>query len=517
MQNKYKKDLSKKLAILIKKKFTESILVSEVFTANGLICDFDMPVPIDPQIFQMIREEIGKENIACAYELSSYSGVYQDGDSSNKMLQRLYVNAFENEKDLTAYHERLEQAAEHDHKKIASQMSLYSSSDEVGAGLILWHPKGAMVRCLLEEFGQKAHILNGYQWVYTPHIGKASLWETSGHLDFYKDSMYRSMLIDGEAYYLKPMNCPFHINIFNSGQHSYRDLPVRLAEYGTVYRYELSGALNGMTRVRGFTQDDAHIICTEEQIEKEVENALLFSLYVLRSFGFKDFKIYLSTRPKVKSIGSQDDWDTATKVLEKAIRLTGLSYDIDDGGGAFYGPKIDIKLKDLFDREWQCSTIQFDFNLPQRFKMSYAGKDGNAHTPYMIHRALFGSIERFVALLIEHYKGNFPLWLAPVQFAIVPVNQSHLAYCNKLELQFKRQGYRIKADYKDCHMREKIKKFELEKIPFIFIVGDKEVQQNAFSVRSKKKGMLGVMGMDEFLTFIQQDIDKGVPKYIFED
>jgi len=395
--------------------------------------------------------------------------------------------------------------------------NLFSKSEEVGQGLIMWHPQGATIRFLLEQFSQAAHMLNGYQWVYSPHIGRSKLWETSGHLENYRDSMYNPLDIDGDEFYLKPVNCPFHFLIYNSETRSYRDLPIRLAEFGTVYRYELSGALHGLTRVRGFTQDDAHIICTPEQVEDEVAFALQFSLYILRSFGLSEFKPYISTRPKGKSIGSDEDWDVAIEVLKKAVLAAGLEYDIDEGGGAFYGPKIDLKLKDSLGNEWQCSTIQFDFNLPARFNMKYVGKDGKHHRPCVIHRALFGSLERFFALLIEHYNGDFPLWFAPVQFGIVPIKQSHNDYCKKLEIDLRKRGLRVETDYTELNMREKIKRFEHQKVPYMLVVGDKDVEQEGFSVRSRKDGNLGVMDLNLLANYIQGALDQGNPKYILSD
>ena len=491
--------------------------VSSEFTDYGLFCDFDMSEPLNPEKLDILKENMKNQNIACVYELSSFSGVYQDGDSNKKMLQRIYVTAFKEQAEFEDYKRKIILASEHDHKKLGSQLDLFSISDEIGTGLVLWHPKGAIIRYLLEQFSQSAHIMNDYQWAYTPHIGRAELWKISGHLDFYKDSMYSPINIDDEEYYLKPMNCPFHINIYNSQKRSYRELPFRMAEFGTVYRYELSGALHGLTRVRGFTQDDAHIICTPEQVENEVISALKFSLYILRSFGLDDFKPYISTKPKAKFIGSDEEWSKATEVLKKAVIAAGLEYHIDEGGGAFYGPKIDLKLFDSLGREWQCSTIQFDFNLPERFKMSYIGSDGKSHTPFMVHRALFGSIERFLALLIEHHKGDFPLWLAPVQFAVVPIKQSHNGYCKKLEIEYKKQSLRVETDYSDIHMREKIKRFEMQKIPYILVVGDKDIAQHGFSVRSRKNGNLGFMNMDSLSEYIKQELEQGKPKYIFDE
>ena len=505
---------------LLKKTVAElysGVAIFDEITESGFYCDFDLPEPVNPEKINTISKWLSGRSNSCVYELSGFSGAYQDGDASRKMLQRIYVTTFETQEELLAYKEKLARAAEHDHKKIGSQLGLYSSSDEIGQGLVLWHPKGATVRFLLEQFSQAAHMLNGYQWAYTPHIGRSELWKISGHLENFRDSMYNAIDIDGDEYYLKPMNCPFHFIIYNSEIRSYRDLPFRIAEFGTVYRYELSGALHGLTRVRGFTQDDAHIICTPEQVENEVASALRFSLYILRSFGLTEFKPYVSTKPKNKSIGSDEQWEMATEVLKKAAVAAELDYEIDEGGGAFYGPKIDLKLYDSLGREWQCSTIQFDFNLPERFKMKYAGSDGRNHTPYVVHRALFGAVERFFALLVEHYKGEFPLWFAPVQFGVVPINQAHNDYSKKLEIEIKKRGLRVEADYTETNMREKIKRFETQKIPYIFVIGDKEVDAGGFSVRSRRHGNLGVMNLDALTAHIRDELEQGIPKYIMEE
>ncbi len=404
-----------------------------------------------------------------------------------------------------------------DHIKLGAQYGIFSKSEAVGAGLVLWHPNGAVIRHQLEAFSQAAHMMNDYQWVYSPHIGRGGLWETSGHLDFYKDSMYSPIQIDEEAYYLKPMNCPFHIEIYNSQLRSYRDLPLRLAEFGTVYRYELSGTLHGLTRVRGFTQDDAHIICTPEQIEKEVVRALKFSLYVLNAFGLKNFTPYISTKPEKKCVGAPEDWLLATELLKKAVAACGLSYEIDEGGGAFYGPKIDLKVNDAYNREWQLSTIQFDFNLPQRFHMRYIAADGQSRTPYMVHRALFGSVERFAALLLEHYQGHLPLWLAPVQIGIVPIRLEHNDYSKKLAIALKRQGLRTEMNDQDLNMREKIKRFQLRQIPYILVVGDKDIKADAFSVRHSQKGDLGQMAMQGFMEMLCAELDLAKPQYVMDE
>lgn len=482
---------------------------------SGFCCDYDIP-SINPASFSQICKKTEAMEVDCVFEFDSFSAVYEDGDAKNRILQRIYITAFKTQSELDAYKSFVAEAMTRDHKTLGSELKLFSNSNGIGQGLTLLHPKGAMLRYLLESFGQTAHILNDYQWVYTPHIGRADLWKTSGHLEFYKDSMYNPIVIDDEEYYLKPMNCPFHINIYNHDIHSYRDLPIKYAEYGTVYRYELSGTLNGLTRVRGFTQDDAHIICTPEQVEKEVSDALKFSLYILSSFGLTSFEAYVSTKPKKKFIGEDCQWDMATDVLKKAVASAGLEYKIDEGGGAFYGPKIDLKLKDSLNREWQCSTIQFDFNLPERFKMFYMGSDGKKHLPFMVHRALFGSLERFMALLIEHYKGEFPLWFTPVQFGIVPIKESHNTYAKRLSIELKNHGFRVSLNNENDNMRNKIKRFQLEKIPYILVVGDKEVSDKTFSVRGRREGDLGAMDISSLQEYLKPQIEQGKPRCILE-
>lgn len=451
-----------------------------------------------------------------ALKLMRFSGAYWKGDAENPMLQRIYGTAWERSDELKTYINRIDEASKRDHRTLGTQLDLFSSSQDIGQGLVLWHPKGAMIRYLLEKFSQTAHILNGYDWVYTPHIGRAELWKTSGHLQFYKESMYSAIEIDNDEYYLKPMSCPFHIMIYNSSLRSYKDLPARYAEYATVYRYELSGVLQGLTRVRGFTQDDAHIICTPEQVHSEVVNALKFSLYILKSFGLNNFKAYVATKPEKKSIGDDKDWNTAIESLKDAVLEAGLEYEIDEGGGAFYGPKIDLKLQDAIGREWQCSTIQYDFNLPERFDMSYIGADGAKHTPMMVHRALFGSLERFFAMLIEHYNGDFPLWYAPVQIGIVPISNSHYEYSKELSKKLKTIGLRVNLDLGNDKMRAKVRKMELEKIPLVFVIGDQEVEKEGLSLRSRIDGNLGFMTLNDFLERIKPELDMGVPKYIMD-
>src|SRR2546423_6082944 len=406
------------------------------------------------------------------FKLMRVAGAYWRGDEHRPMVQRIYGTAWFTQEELDHYLWQLEEAKKRDHRTLGKALDLYSTSEAVGPGLILWHPRGATVRFLAERFSQEAHLSNGYEWVYTPHIGRAGLWETSGHLTFYRDSMYSPMDIEGEDYYVKPMNCPFHIEIFKSRPRSYRELPKRYAEYGSVYRYERSGVLHGLTRVRGLTQDDAHTFCRPDQIEDEVGHALRFSLYILRTFGLENFKGYISTRPE-KSVGSLEDWERAITTLKGVAQRVGLSYDIDEGGGAFYGPKIDLKVVDLLGREWQLSTIQFDFNLPERFGLEYMGEDGQTHRPYMVHRALFGSAERFVGMLIEHYAGAFPLWLAPEQVVLVPIADRHQSYAQEVAQHLRRAGMRILVDEGNDRMQAKIRHAELQKIPYVLVVGKK--------------------------------------------
>lgn len=512
----YKDVLADRLLKAVKEQFPEAECVLYQKSDEGFYGDYAI-APLVPAVFEKIRQCFVSGADADTFDLGAYSGVYEGGKAENRMLQRIYVLAFETAGELEAHHAFVKEAAKADHKTLGHELKLFSNAGDIGQGLTLWHPKGAMVRYLLESFAQKAHLLNGYEWVYTPHIGRAELWQTSGHLEFYRDTMYSPIVIDQQAYYLKPMNCPFHISIYNSDIHSYRELPIKYAEFGTVYRYELSGTLNGLTRVRGFTQDDAHIFCTPEQVEKEVTDALAFSLYILRSFGLDRFQAYISTRPKNKSIGEDSDWEMAIEVLKKAVIAAGLDYQIDEGGGAFYGPKIDIKLFDALNRPWQCSTIQFDFNLPARFNVFYVGRDGQHHTPYMVHRALFGSLERFMALLIEHYKGDFPLWLAPVQLGIVPIKQAHNAYARKLAKLLKAAGFRVKADEGDEPMRQKIKRFELDKVPYVLVVGDKEIQSEVFCVRSRKDGNVGEMDIMSLCAYVKPQLDLGIPRCVVED
>ncbi len=446
-----------------------------------------------------------------AIKLLNVAGAYWRGDASRPMLQRIYGTAWPTKAELDDYLYKMEEAKKRDHRVLGKSLELFDTVDEVGSGLVLWHPKGALIRFLAERFSQDAHVMNGYEWVYTPHIGRENLWQTSGHLDFYKDSMYAPMDIDGEKYYLKPMNCPFHIHIYKSRPRSYRELPIRYAEFGSVYRYELSGVLHGLTRVRGFTQDDAHIFCRPEEAESEVLRALKFSLYVLRSFGLDTFKAYISTRPEEKSIGEDADWELATKSLVNAVEEEGLDYEYDHGGGAFYGPKIDLKVNDSLGREWQLSTVQFDFNLPERFDLEYIGSDGQAHRTFMVHRALFGSMERFFGLLIEHHGGAFPLWLAPVQVSLIPITDKQLDYAHEVADTLRKAGLRAEVNDAKDRMQAKIRTAEMDKIPFVFIIGRREVENGTISVRSYRDGDQGATTVTNFLESIASDLTQGQP------
>jgi len=444
-----------------------------------------------------------------AFKLLNIAGAYWRGDEHRPMLQRIYGVAFENKNDLEEYLRRIEEAARRDHRKVGRDLDLYSAQDATGPGLILWHPKGGRIRVLIEDYWRKLHYEGGYDIVFTPHIGRANLWETSGHLDFYKDGMYAPMEIDEQKYYIKPMNCPFHIAIYKSKLRSYRDLPLRWAELGTVYRYERSGTLHGLMRVRGFTQDDAHIICTPEQIEDEILRVLDFSVNMLRGFGFKDFKVELSVRdPKNpgKYAGSDMMWSQAEASLVKALEARRLPYERMEGEAVFYGPKIDVKIKDALGRAWQCSTIQFDFNLPERFNMTYIGEDGKEHQPYMVHRALLGSLERFFGVLIEHYGGAFPVWLASTQAVVIPIADRHLDYARQVEAKLKEKGMRIQVDERTERINLKIRQAQLDKVPYMLIVGDKEVAASSVSIRLRSGEDLGLQPLNKFLTKARADI-----------
>lgn len=441
-----------------------------------------------------------------AVKLISIAGSYFKGDEKNPMLQRIYGTAFTSQEEMDSYFKLLEEAQKRDHRKLGTELDLFSFSDNVGPGLVLWHPKGAFIRNTFENFWKSEHYRNGYDMLYTPHIGQSVLWETSGHLDFYREGMYSSMEIDEKDYYVKPMNCPFHIEVYQSRLRSYRELPLRWAELGTVYRFEKSGALHGLLRVRGFTQDDAHIICTPEQIEDEIAEVLRFSLSIWKAFGFTEIKPYLSTRP-AKAVGDASKWDKALDSLKKAVDKLGLECEVDEGGGAFYGPKIDLKVKDAIGREWQTTTIQFDFNLPERFNMTYIGEDGKRHQPFMVHRALLGSIERFFGILIEQYAGSFPVWLAPVQAKILPVTSRAEEYAKELQKSFRAKDLRVEVDFRSESLGSKIKLARNERIPYMLIIGDKEVEDNTISVRSRREGELGNLTVEQLTEKLLNDVE----------
>ena len=440
------------------------------------------------------------------FKLVSIAGAYWRGDERNKALQRIYGVSYPQKSMLEDYIERRKEAQKRDHRKLGKELDLFIIDNEVGPGLVLWTPNGAAIREVIEDFWRKEHRKNGYHLVFTPHLGRDTLWQTSGHLAFYQENMYAPMEIDEQKYFIKPMNCPFHIKIYQRKRYSYRELPLRWAELGTVYRYERSGVLGGLLRVRGFTQDDAHIICRADQVEAEILRVLKFSIYMLKSFGFEDFHIYLSTKPAEKFVGDEQMWELAQNSLKKAIEAEGIAYDIDEGGGAFYGPKIDIKVKDALRREWQLSTIQFDFNLPERFDMVYTAQDGTFHRPYMIHRALLGSLERFFATLIEHWAGNFPLWLAPVQVIVLPVSDKHNEYARKIYDELFERDFRVEIDDSDERIGYKIRAAENRKIPYMIIVGAKEEEANNISVRKHLKGDIGSMTMAEFIEKTSDEI-----------
>ncbi len=440
-----------------------------------------------------------------AFKLLNSSGAYWRGDEKNPMLQRIYGTAWATKDQLKEYLERLEEIKRRDHRRLGRELELFSHDDATGAGLILWHPKGAVIRRTIEDFWKEEHVKAGYELVYSPHIAKLDMWMTSGHWDFYRESMYSPMEVEGVDYELKPMNCPFHITIYKSKMKSYRDLPIRWAELGTVYRFERSGALHGLMRVRGFTQDDAHIFCRPDQLEAEIFSVLDFTLFVLRTFGFTEYDIYLSTQPE-KSVGSQENWDAATSALKSALEKKGLAYEIDPGEGVFYGPKIDIKIKDVLGRSWQCTTVQVDFNLPERFELEYIGEDGSAHRPIMVHRALMGSLERFFGVLIEHYAGAFPVWLSPVQAVVCTITERQAEYAKACAEELKAAGVRAQADVRNEKIGFKIREATLGKVPYILVVGDKETEAGTVAVRLRDGKDLGPMKRAEFIGRITDEI-----------
>jgi len=439
------------------------------------------------------------------FKLLNTAGAYWRGDERNPMLQRIYGTSFPTKAELDAHLARLEEIKRRDHRKVGKELDLITIQDEIGPGLVLWHPKGAAIRLLIENFWREQHIKDGYDLVYSPHVARLDLWKTSGHLDYYRENMFASMKLEGSEYQLKPMNCPYHIMIYKSHLRSYRDLPIRYGELGTVYRYERTGVLHGLLRVRGFTQDDAHLFCRPDQMETEVSRVLDFTFFILRTFGFNEFEVFLSTKPK-ESVGADEHWMLATSALEAALKSRSIAFQLDPGGGAFYGPKIDIKIKDALGRSWQCSTVQVDFNNPERFELSYIGEDGKAHQPIMIHRALMGSIERFFGILIEHYGGAFPTWLAPVQAMVMNITDNQRDYVAAVVAQLKAAGFRAEADLRNEKIGFKIREAEKAKVPFMLVTGDREVQGGTVSVRGRSGSNLGNMTVAGVLDLLRTEV-----------
>jgi len=440
-----------------------------------------------------------------AFKLVSIAGAYWRGDENRPMLQRIYGVAFDTEQDLAEHLRRLDEAAKRDHRKLGRELDLFSIHEEAGPGLVHWHPKGAVVRRLIEDFWKDEHIKRGYDIVYTPHIAKLDLWKTSGHWEFYRENMYSPMDVEGQEYVIKPMNCLGHILIYKTRLRSYRELPMRYAELGTVYRYERSGVMHGLSRVRGFTQDDAHIFCGFDQLEDEVVGVLDLARFMINTFGFDNYQVLLSTRPE-KYAGAAKMWEQATDTLKQALKRLNIDYAIDPGQGVFYGPKIDIKLEDAQGRAWQGPTIQVDFNLPQRFNVTYVGEDGQEHLVAMVHRTVLGSMERFMASLIEHYGGAFPIWLAPVQVAVIPVADRHLDYAHRLETELKQAGIRAEVDTRSERVNLKVRQAEMSKIPYILVVGDKEVDAATVSVRQRGSEQLTSQTLDQLKEIIEAAI-----------
>ena len=433
-----------------------------------------------------------------AFKLTRTAGAYWRGDSSNEQLRRIYGTAWADSKSLKAYLRRLEEAAKRDHRRIGATLDLFSIQEDAGGGLVFWHPKGARIRRVIEDFWRERHEQAGYELLFTPHIALEDLWDRSGHTDFYRESMYSPVEEEGRGYQLRPMNCPFHILIYRNRLRSHRELPIRWAELGTVYRREMSGALHGLMRVRGFTQDDAHVFCTEDQIQDEILRILDLALELFGAFGFEELNTVLATRPE-KAVGTQEIWDRATGALESALNEKQMSYEVDPGGGAFYGPKIDIKVRDAIGREWQCSTVQLDFNLPERFDLEYVAADGARRRPIMIHRALLGSLERFFGILIEHYAGKFPFWLAPVQTVVLAITERQEAYARQVLNALRDGGLRADADLRSETIGYKIRDHTLQGVPYLLVLGDREAQDGTVAVRSREAGDLGAMCLDDFM------------------
>jgi threonyl-tRNA synthetase len=446
-----------------------------------------------------------------AFKLVKIAGAYWKGSEINPMLTRIYGVAFENKKKLDEYLHRVEEAKKRDHRILGQKLELFMFDEEIGAGLPVWLPKGAILRQIIINYLHQELNKAGYLWIVSPHIANIKLWQTSGHWDFYRENIYSPIEVDNEKYLLKPMNCPFHVKVYKSKIRSYKELPLKYAEFGTVYRYEKSGVLHGLVRVRGFTQDDAHIICTKEQMEKEILELVKLAIKVLKKFGFRKFEIYLATCPK-KFIGRKSNWQKATKALKNALDKMKLEYKIDKGGGAFYGPKIDIKIKDSLGRPWQCTTIQVDFNLPQRFKMEYIDKDGKKKEPIMIHRALLGSLERFIGVLLEHYSGALPFWLSPEQVWVVPVSKKYKKYAKRVAKNLQEEGIRTELKDEKETLSKKIREGEIKKIPYMLVVGRKEEKAKTVRIRKRGRGDLGEVKFEKFLKKVKIEIERKINK-----
>jgi threonyl-tRNA synthetase len=440
------------------------------------------------------------------FKLLSLAGAYWRGDEHNKQLQRIYGTNYPDKNELKGHLKRLEEAKKRDHRKLGRELELFNLNEDVGSGLILWLPKGAMIRNIIENYWRDQHIKNGYDLVYSPHVAKLNLWDKSGHTNFYSENMFRPMDVDDVEYQLKPMNCPFHMQMYKTKIRSYRDLPIRYAELGTVYRYERSGVLHGLMRVRGFTQDDAHIYCHPQQLAEEIKSVLEFTKDMLTKFGFTEFDVYLSTKPE-KYVGSDENWELATNALKDALETSETPFEIDPGEGVFYGPKIDVKIRDVLGRSWQCSTIQVDFNLPEGFDLNFVDADGQNYRPITIHRALLGSIERFFGILIEHYAGNFPLWLAPQQIQVIPIADRHQEYARKIVDELKLKNFRVDIDNRNEKMGFKIREAEVQKIPYMLIVGDNEMEEENISVRHKGDGDLGKLTLSSFIDRLSSELE----------
>lgn len=493
------KELSKKEALIIYKdnpykteiinSMPENEVITEYSHSNGNFVDLCKGGHVE------------KTGEIKAVKLLSTAGAYWRGDENNKMLQRIYGTAFESTEELDKHLLFLEEASKRDHRKLGKELDLFSISQDIGSGMILWHPKGSFIRSKIEDYWKSEHIKDNYDLIYTPHVGKSDLWSKSGHLDNFKENMFPSIDMDNNEYYLKPMNCPFHIAYYKNKLRSYRDLPMRIGELGTVYRYEKQGVLHGLLRVRGFTQDDAHIFCMPEQVIEEFNSVLDLTFRIYDKFDFRNYKITLSTKPE-KYVGEDKDWDFAENILKKILNEKGLEYELDEGGGAFYGPKIDIHIEDAIGRLWQCTTVQFDFNLPERFDLKYISTEGKEIKPIMIHRALLGSVERFFGVLIEHYAGSFPMWLAPIQIMIIPIADRHIDYCNQISDVLKEKNFRSVVNDSSERMNAKIREAQMQKISYMIVIGDREISQNKLSIRTRSGENIPDIDLNEFFNLL---------------